>query len=226
MKRVYVGLRDERGRIGAGHIKNGVRGYLERLAGYAKWGSAVLGKHAAKTKATMYVAAEQRRAFGVELERRSTLAGYGRLTSKGRCGLPRYLARVCPCSLRHGRRLKTKLRLGVHQLQACLARMVPRGIRTQDDSRCGCCSAGVDETIRHALFECSAHDKVRDEFLERATGAFPQFGGCPRARGCVWFSRRIRLASSTVCCIGFSLKFSLPASVGWFLAPRGPDVTK
>ena len=55
--------------------------------------------------------------------------------------------------------------------------MVPRGIRTQDDSRCGCCSAGVDETIRHALFECSAHDKVRDEFLERATGAFPQFGG-------------------------------------------------
>ena len=115
-KRVYVGLRDERGRLGTGHIKNGVRGHLERLAEDASWGTAVLGKHAAKTKAKKYVAAERRRTFEVELKEKSTLAEYGKITQGSRRGLPRYPVRICPDEPRHGRRLKTKFRLGVHQL--------------------------------------------------------------------------------------------------------------
>ena len=176
-KRVYVGLRDERGRLGTSHIKNGVRGYLEKLAEDANWGTAGLGKHAAKTKAIKYVAAEQRRIFEAELEDKSTLAGYAKVTRRDRRGLPEYLVRACPYGLRHGRRLKTKFRLGVHQLQECLARMVPRSARTAAHSRCGCCSAGVDESIEHALFECKTHDEIRAEFLGRVEKVYPPFGG-------------------------------------------------
>ena len=39
-----------RGRMGAGVIKNGVRGYLEKLARDANWVDAVLGKMAAKCR--------------------------------------------------------------------------------------------------------------------------------------------------------------------------------
>ena len=113
----------------------------------------MLGKYAAKTKAKKYVAAERRRTFEAELKEKSTLAGYAKVTRRDRHGLPEYLVRACPYGLRHGRRLKTKFRLGVHQLQECLARMVPRSVRAAH-SRCGCCSAGVDESIEHAWFEC------------------------------------------------------------------------
>ena len=141
MKRVYIGLRDEAGRLGAGVVKNGVRGYLENLAEKAEWGNLVLGKAAAKTKAKEYVSAAQKREFESELKERSTLAGYADVVKKSRTGLPEYLRRACPCGLRQGRRIKTKLRLGVHQLQGSLARMVPRGIRTAAHSQCGCCNA-------------------------------------------------------------------------------------
>ena len=137
----------------------------------------MLGKYAAKTKAKKYVAAERRRTFEVELKEKSTLAEYGKITQGSRRGLPRYLVRICPDGLRHGRRLKTKFRLGVHQLQKCQARMVPRNVRTAAHSRCGCCSAGVDETIKHAVFDCKAHDEIRAEFLGRVTEAYPPFGG-------------------------------------------------
>mmetsp|Transcript_2690 Transcript_2690/g.7900 ORF Transcript_2690/g.7900 Transcript_2690/m.7900 type:complete len:97 (+) Transcript_2690:385-675(+) len=75
LKRVYIGLRDEAGRLGAGVVKNGVRGYLENLSEKAEWGNLVLGKAAAKTKAKEYVSAAQKRAFEPELKERSTLPG-------------------------------------------------------------------------------------------------------------------------------------------------------
>ena len=100
-KRVYIGLRDEKGRLGSGDVKNGVRGFLERLARDAAWGSVVLGKAAAKAKAKKYVISEQRREFEVDLKERSTLAEYRKFTSTARRDLPKYLARVCPIGLRH-----------------------------------------------------------------------------------------------------------------------------
>ena len=36
--------------------------------------------------------------------------------------------------------------------------------------------AGVEETIRHALFECRAHDGIRTTFVERAEEVCPEFG--------------------------------------------------
>ena len=55
--------------------------------------------------------------------------------------------------------------------------MVPRNVRTAAHSRCGCCSAGVDESIEHALFECKTHDEIRAEFLGRVEKVYPPFGG-------------------------------------------------
>ena len=54
--------------------------------------------------------------------------------------------------------------------------MVPRHRRTAADSRCACCNAGVEETVRHALFDCEAHDDIRAVFFERAAEAHPEFG--------------------------------------------------
>ena len=52
-----------------------------------------------------------------------------------------------------------------------------RSVRTAAHSRCGCCSAGVDESIEHALFECKTHDEIRAEFLGRVEKVYPPFGG-------------------------------------------------
>ena len=54
--------------------------------------------------------------------------------------------------------------------------MVPRGVRTPAHSRCGCCPAGVEETTRHALFECAAHADIRSEFFENVETVYPAFG--------------------------------------------------
>ena len=174
VKRVYIGLRDDRGRLGTGTSRNGAR-WLEKLAADANWGSAILGKAAAKEKAKKYVTATQARDFAAESDGRSTLVEYTEWTHGGGNGLPEYLERICPSGLRYGRRLKTKLRLGAHQLQGSLARMIPRGRRTSADSRCKCCSAGVAETVRHALLECRCHADDRSEFFERVQAAYPAF---------------------------------------------------
>jgi hypothetical protein len=152
----------------------GVRGYLEPLAGAADWGAVVLGR-TRKSKAKKYVLAEQRRDLDSRLRDKSTLALYATVASKRRTGLPEYLKRVCPSGLRSGRRLKTKFRLGAHQLRASSARMV-RHDRWAVASRCECSNAGVEETIRHAMFECRAHDGIRTTFVERVEGAYPEFG--------------------------------------------------
>ena len=57
---------------------------------------------------------------------------------------------------------------------------VPRKARAAAHSRCGCCSAGVDESIKHAfLDDCEAHDETRAEFLPvgRVEKVYPPFWG-------------------------------------------------
>ena len=44
-------------------------------------------------------------------------------------------------------------------------------------SSCGCCSAGAEETIKHAVFDCKTHDGIRAEFLGRVKEVHPPFGG-------------------------------------------------
>ena len=67
------------------------------------------------------------------------------------------------------------IRLGAHPLRASSARMVSR-VRRAAASRCECCNAGVEETPRHAMFECRAHDGIRATFVERVEGVYPEFG--------------------------------------------------
>ena len=81
---------------------------------------------------------------------------------KERFGLPGYLLRTCPSSLREGRRLKTKFRLGCHDLRSSSSRT-----QLVRNAQCPCCKSRESETIQHALLECSAFTKERDTFLER-----------------------------------------------------------
>ena len=53
--------------------------------------------------------------------------------------------------------------------------MVPRGIRTAAHSQCGCCNAGVEESIKHALFECGPHGAIRRDFIENVQQFHPEF---------------------------------------------------
>ena len=64
-----------------------------------------------------------------------------------RFGLPEYLLRTCPSSLREGRRLKTKFRLGCHDLRSSWCRM-----QLVRNAQCPCCESRESETIQHALF--------------------------------------------------------------------------
>ena len=62
---------------------------------------------------------------------------------KERFGLPEYLLRTCPSSLREGRRLKTKFRLGCHDLRSSRCRM-----QRVHNAQCPCCESRKSETIQ------------------------------------------------------------------------------
>ena len=76
--------------------------------------------------------------------------------------MPEYLLRACPASLREGRRLKTKFRLGCHDLRSSSSRT-----QLVRNAQCPCCESRESETIQHTLLECSAFTKERDTFLKR-----------------------------------------------------------
>ena len=98
------------------------------------------------------------------------------LACEERRGLPEYMKRPCPIGLRDGRRWKTKLRLGRHQLQSSLA-VRERG-RDQSETRdyaCKFCNLHVDETAEHALMECQGHVDEREFFLARMDEIAPEF---------------------------------------------------
>ena len=72
--------------------------------------------------------------------------------------------------------LKTQLRLGTHQLASSKDRMIPRGERGPTYMQCRCCSKGVEESVRHALFECECHRGIRDDFVAQIRRKDPSFG--------------------------------------------------
>ena len=93
-------------------------------------------------------------------------------TDAERADLPAYLKRRCPLgSLREGRRLKTKLRLGCHPLRSSAARM-----SLTRNAACPCCGHG-SETIVHTIFECHGPklDDVRgDDFPQKLETILPE----------------------------------------------------
>ena len=82
-----------------------------------------------------------------------------------------YLLRACPASLREGRRLKTKFRMGCHDLRSSSSRT-----QLVRNAQCPCCESRESETIQHTLFECEAFEEEREAFLARL------YSVCPPAR--------------------------------------------
>ena len=79
------------------------------------------------------------------------------------------MKRRCPLgSLREGRRLKTKLRLGCHPLRSSAARM-----SITRNATCPCCGHG-SETITHTIFECPKLDDIRGVFLQKLETILPE----------------------------------------------------
>ena len=101
----------------------------------------------------------------------TTLHNLSNWAEKERFGLPEYLLRTCPSSLREGRRLKTKFRLGCHDLRSSSCRM-----QLVRNAQCPCCESRESETIQHTLFECEAFEEEREAFLARL------YSVCPLAR--------------------------------------------
>ena len=101
----------------------------------------------------------------------STLQNTSKWVRKERFGLPEYLLRTCPSSLREGRRLKTKFRLGCHDLRSSSSRT-----QLVRNAQCPCCESRESETIQHTLFECEAFEEEREVFLSRL------YSVCPLAR--------------------------------------------
>ena len=96
-----------------------------------------------------------------------TLRNYELWTNVERTDLPAYLKRKCPLgSLREGRRLKTKLRLGCHPLRSSAARM-----SLTRNAACPCCGHG-SETIVHTVFEC--HGPKLDDVRASEEMIFPR----------------------------------------------------
>ena len=72
--------------------------------------------------------------------------------------------------------LKTQLRLGTHQLASSKDPMIPRAVRGPTYTQCRCCSKGVEESVRHALFECECHRGIRTDFVTQICRKDPLFG--------------------------------------------------
>ena len=62
---------------------------------------------------------------------KSTLNNLREWVDVERTNLPRYLCDYCPINLREGRRQKTKMRLGCHELNCSASRMIKN--RTESD---------------------------------------------------------------------------------------------
>ena len=121
VRRVYDGLLNES--KGRGSSRNGAL-FLEDLALEANW-PGPLKKLAAKKFVNEFVASRRVSELADGFKRMTTLRNMSDWVEKERFGLPEYLLRTCPSSLREGRRLKTKFRLGCHDLRSSSSRMHP-----------------------------------------------------------------------------------------------------
>ena len=133
-----------------------------------------MSKGEAKELAKEYVASRQNELFHADLEKRSkvgkTLFNMKDWVDADRRSVPEYLLRACPIRFRAGRRLKVKFRMGCHPLQGSAARL-----NRKSNPACRCCDSGDAESIRHAMFECSAHAEIRRVFCDRVEERCPGF---------------------------------------------------
>jgi len=79
-----------------------------------------------------------------------------------RVNLAPYLERWCPGHLKYGRRLKSRLRCGSHNLQCIQAHR-----DGSEDKRCKCCNSGVTESVEHNLLRCKTFSRLRKSFLHQ-----------------------------------------------------------
>ena len=135
----------------------------------------------AQRRARAYVASRQNEEFAADLREKAvpgrTLVDMKLWVDVDRMDMAAYLRDPCPLGLRRGRILKTKFRLGCHELQSSAQRKL-KASRARNP-RCPCCpkelKVTVPETVGHALFECEAHAQLRAEFLAACKTRYPPF---------------------------------------------------
>ena len=110
------------------------------------------------------------------MQEKTTLVNLRSWTHVRRKDIPRYLCDFCPVNLREGRKLKTKMRLGCHELNSSAYRKVKH--RTENDKMC-ICGCGV-ETIEHVLFDCKYYNEQRLSFEKAVHEVMPSFSGMSR----------------------------------------------
>ena len=87
------------------------------------------------------------------------------------------------------------------------------------------CSEGVEEPVRHALFECECHRAIRDDFVAQIRRKDPLFGMASDEQ-----RTRVLLSDDTPeefdnFCIVILLHSSPRAKFGWILWPTGVGLT-
>ena len=180
-KKIYNELRNDS--RDSGHRRNSVLAFLEPLAKKANWGE-IVGKYAAKEAVRKYILVRQNDLFKSEISSKSTLANLERWTDVEKTGPAQYLLDSCPLGLRKGRMLKTRMRLGCHDLFVSAKRM---GVgRSVNGMGCLCCNRGGIETVQHALLECPGYDDVRFDFFKVTDGIHPGFSAFSDKEKCTF----------------------------------------
>jgi hypothetical protein len=159
--RVFNALRNQSGGKGHGGIKNGAK-YLLSLALSNKWDTS-LSRMSTKIAAKKHM--KQKQLLGLKRDIKkgsSVLKNLESWDNLDRVNLAPYLERWCPGHLKYGRRLKSRLRCGSHNLQ-CIQAHRDRS----EDKRCKCCTSGVTESVEHNLLRCKTFSRLRNSFLHQ-----------------------------------------------------------
>jgi hypothetical protein len=163
---------------GKSHQKNGAR-HLEDLAKEASWPGPV-GKSESKTRAKKFIFDRHSMQLKLNLapldavHYKVSISDLSAWTDVSNPKAPAYLRKLCPIGLRRGRKLKTRIRLGCHDLNQSLSRQL--GDKRKDsDKICQCCNRGAVESPQHALLECPLYKDMRALFFSRADDASDGF---------------------------------------------------
>ena len=154
---------------------NVVQSLMEPLAARAGW-----PEHLAKgisAKAHKFRASEQSERFKKAASKNPTAEFLARISSSDRTAV--YLMRDPPREwyLKEGRRLKTTLRLGCHELNSRLGSVNRRG-RPNRPTDCPFCPF-IEDTVTHAWCECQKYQNERGRLYTVVQGVDPGFAALP-----------------------------------------------
>jgi hypothetical protein len=172
VKQLYMALRSDTVDVNS-RILNGVRSFMDPLAESVDWSSPKMG-HDVKKDGHELLCSLQRKYFETAKVNSPSVRAFSVWTSTDRTAP--YLLRKAfsSSSLTEGRRLKTKLRLGSHDLRC---RHVNNVGSVTKSEWCLCCSLPqpVRETVYHSIGDCAVYDEARKECFSFIGSKVPSF---------------------------------------------------